>query len=154
MVDFTELPWKSALGEKSQTLIEPAMEVETNSAKALRKIRSTKIKRRVCPSQSLLCSLSSVNRRQRFWTNQVKRRRRMCLYGGYRRSISRPHCQLSKPCSEGTSPVPVRVDANIVVLLQKKRKQLKRDGLYQFVLWKEALKAERNRLMESRSLHT
>ena len=35
---------------------------------------------------------------------------------------------------------------NILSLLEKKKKGLKKDGLYKFVLWREALKDEKSKM--------
>ena len=35
----------------------------------------------------------------------------------------------------------------ILVLLEKKKKLVKKDGLYKFVLWREALKDEKTKLI-------
>jgi len=39
-------------------------------------------------------------------------------------------------------------DPNILTLLEKKKKGVKKDGLYKFVLWREALKDEKSKLSD------
>jgi hypothetical protein len=46
----------------------------------------------------------------------------------------------------GSPPPPRESPEGVLNLLEKKKKQVKKDGLYKFVLWREALRDEKSKV--------